>query len=48
MKNIIEAIEKELQGLKDEIYFNDIQIADLKYRLGAAGNEMKGNTENEQ
>ena len=43
MKNIIEAIEKELQGLKDEVYFKDLQIADLKNRLHAAENEKKGN-----
>lgn len=47
MKNIVEAIEKELQALKDEIYFKDIQIADLKNRLEAAENEKKGTTENE-
>lgn len=48
MKNIIEAIEKELQALKDEIYFKDIQIADLKNRLEAAEKEKEGKTANEQ
>lgn len=42
MKNIIEAIEKEMQALKDEAYFKDIQIADLKNRLEAAEKELKG------
>ena len=36
MKNVIEAIEEKLQAQKDEIYFKDLQIEDLKRQLDAA------------
>lgn len=39
MKNIIEAIEKQLQAQKDDIFFKDIQINDLKEKLTAAEKE---------
>ena len=40
MKNIIEAIEERLQAQKDDIYFKELQIAELKARLAAAENEI--------
>lgn len=36
MINVIEAIEAKLQAQKDEIFFKDIQIKDLKERLEKA------------
>lgn len=36
MKNIIEAIEAKLQAQKDDIFFKDVQIKDLKERLEKA------------
>ena len=36
MINVIEAIEKQLQAQKDEIFFKDVQIRDLKERLEKA------------
>lgn len=36
MKNVIEAIEEKLQAQKDDIYFKDLQIADLTRQLDAA------------
>lgn len=36
MLNVIEAIEKQLQAQKDEIFFKDIQIKDLTERLEKA------------
>ena len=36
MKLIIEAIEKELQAQKDEIFFKDLQIKELKENVERA------------
>ena len=33
MKLIIEAIEEKLQSLKNELYFKDLQIAELRAQL---------------
>ena len=41
MKNIIEAIEKELQAQKDEIFFKNVQIEDLKRQLAEASKELE-------
>ncbi len=40
MNNIIDAIEARLQAQKDEIYFKDLQIAELKRQLAAAESEL--------
>ena len=48
MKNVIEAIEEKLQAQKDDIFFKDLQINDLRERLAAAEKqiaELKGVTE---
>lgn len=39
MLNVIEAIEKQLQAQKDEIFFKDMQIQELKTKLAAAEEE---------
>lgn len=39
MTNIIEAIEAKLQAQKDEIFFKEMQIKDLKERLETAEKE---------
>ena len=39
MLNVINAIEEKLQAQKDEIFFKDMQIKDLKEKLQAAENE---------
>ena len=36
MTNIIEAIEKQLQAQKDDIYFQQVQIENLKKQLAEA------------
>lgn len=41
MKNVIAAIEEKLQAQKDEIFFKDLQIEDLKNKLAAAEAEIK-------
>ena len=41
MINVINAIEEKLQAQKDDIYFKDLQIADLKNQLEAARSEAK-------
>ena len=41
MKNVIEAIEEKLQAQKDDIYFKDLQIADLTRQLEAAHAEIE-------
>lgn len=46
MLNVIEAIEKQLQAQKDDIFFKDLQIKDLTARLAAAENEQKRNKTN--
>ena len=48
MLNVIGAIEEKLQAQKDEIFFKDMQINDLRERLAAAEKEiadLKGVTE---
>lgn len=40
MKNIIEVIEAKLQEQKDEIWFKDVQIKDLKAQLEKANAEI--------
>ena len=40
MNNIIEAIEAKLQAQKDEIFFKNIQIEDLKQKLEEAEKEI--------
>ena len=40
MKNIIETIEAKLQAQKDDIFFKDLQIADLKTSLEEAQKEI--------
>ncbi len=40
MKLIIEAIEAKLQAQKDDIFFKDLQIQDLKEQLAAAEKEI--------
>ena len=40
MKLIIESIEATLQAQKDDIFFKDLQIKDLKEQLSAAENEI--------
>lgn len=41
MLNIIEAIEKQLQAQKDDIFFKDLQINELREQLAAAEAEIK-------
>ena len=41
MKNIIEAIEAKLQAQKDEIFFNELQISELKKQISAAEIEIE-------
>lgn len=41
MLNVIEAIEEKLQAQKDEIFFKQIEIDELKRQLAAAQNEIK-------
>lgn len=48
MINVIETIEKQLQAQKDEIFFKQIQIDDLRKQLAAAEQkiaELKGGAE---
>ena len=40
MLNIIEAIEKELQAQKDEIFFKDLQIKELKETIAQREKEL--------
>ena len=40
MLNVIEAIEAKLQAQKDDIFFKDLQIKDLKEQLEAAQKEI--------
>ncbi len=40
MNNIIEAIEAKLQAQKDEIFFKNLQIEDLKRQLEEAEKEI--------
>lgn len=39
MINVIEAIEQKLQAQKDEIFFKNIQIEELKRKLEEAENK---------
>jgi predicted nucleic acid-binding Zn-ribbon protein len=41
MTNVIKAIEEKLQAQKDEIFFKEIEIKDLKNQLAAAKAEIK-------
>ena len=41
MNNVIEAIETKLQAQKDEIFFKDLQINELRERLAAAEKQIK-------
>lgn len=41
MINIIEAIEKQLQAQKDDIFFKDLQIEDLQKQLETAKSEIE-------
>lgn len=41
MINIINAIEEKLQAQKDDIFFKDLQIKDLKEQLAKAEKEIK-------
>lgn len=41
MLNVIAAIEEKLQAQKDEIFFKDLEIKDLKNKLAAAEAEIK-------
>lgn len=43
MINVIEAIEKQIQALKDEIFFKDLQIENLKKQLEEAEKEKENN-----
>lgn len=46
MLNVIEAIERQLQAQKDDIFFKDIEIKDLKAQiveLQAENKRLKGN-----
>ena len=46
MLNVIEAIERQLQAQKDDIFFKDIEIKDLKVKvaeLQAENKRLKGN-----
>lgn len=40
MTNIIEAIEKQLQAQKDEIFFKNVQIEELRTKLAEAEQEI--------
>lgn len=40
MINVIEAIEKQLQAQKDEIFFKDLQITELKQQLAKAETQI--------
>ena len=41
MVNVIAAIEEKLQAQKDEIFFKDLQISELKKKLEAAEIELE-------
>ena len=41
MVNVIAAIEEKLQAQKDEIFFKELQISELKKQLAAAEAEIK-------
>lgn len=41
MLNVIEVIEAKLQEQKDEIFFKDLEIKDLKNKLTIAEAEIK-------
>lgn len=41
MKNIINAVEEKLQAQKDEIFFKDLQISELKKQLEEAAKEIE-------
>ena len=41
MINVIEAIEEKLQAQKDDIFFKDLQIEDLKNQLATAKQEIE-------
>ena len=41
MLNVIEAIEAKLQAQKDDIFFKDLQINELKTQLSAAKKEIE-------
>lgn len=41
MLNVIEVIEAKLQAQKDEIFFKDLEIKDLKTKLALAEAEIK-------
>ena len=41
MMNMIAAIEEKLQAQKDEIFFKELQIEELKKELNAAESEIK-------
>lgn len=40
MNNVIEAIEAKLQAQKDDIFFKDLQINELREQLAAAEKEI--------
>lgn len=41
MINVIEAIETKLQAQKDDIFFKDLQIKELREQLAEAEKEIK-------
>lgn len=41
MINVINAIEEKLQAQKDEIFFKDLQISELKKQLAEAAKEFE-------
>lgn len=41
MNNVIEAIEAKLQAQKDDIFFKDLQINELREQLAAAEKQIK-------
>ncbi len=41
MKNIIEVIEAKLQAQKDDIFFKDLQIKELRENLAEAEKEIE-------
>lgn len=41
MMNVIKAIEEKLQAQKDEIFFKNLQIEELKEQLAQAEKERK-------
>lgn len=50
MMNVINAIEEKLQAQKDEIFFKDLQITELKNQVAAAEQEiaaLKGAVKND-